>query len=451
MSPTQSKNHLSKSGISNDTDRNKFDTLYFLQRFIAALESTTSVKEITAALLSCIQNIVQTQDSVTPSFVALINNQDLSLKINTVNPQSTSALDFELELKALIESGIIAWCLTNHRVAFTQAEQSALGQNCMILPLYTINKSIGLAIFFVDNSEADFSRDSLEVIKIACMQCALFIDNLTMYRDLQNTQSKLLHSEKLSAIGQLAAGIAHEINNPLSFVRCNLEVLSNYIKTINTFWSKMNKANCMADIQKSYNELDIDFIASDIINMTNDNIQGIERASLIISNLKDFAHIDNYHIKGLANIEDHIAKTLQIANNELKYSIAVITKFGDISPVNCNIGEINQVVLNIIINAAQALKTKSDNKNKTIHIKTSENESFATIEISDNGPGIPDDILPKIFDPFFTTKPVGEGTGLGLNIAYDIIVNKHNGEIFAKNNQDEGVCFTIHLPKSNKY
>jgi signal transduction histidine kinase len=178
-----------------------------------------------------------------------------------------------------------------------------------------------------------------------------------------------------------------------------------------------------------------------------DNLEGLNRVKVIVSNLKDFARLDTGHGSSEADLEENIRKTLTMANNGIKYCAEVNVRFGNIPKVNCNIFEINQVFLNIIVNSAHAIGEQKKKRMGRITILTREDETSVYCEISDNGPGIPSDILPRIFDPFFTTKPIGKGTGLGLSIAYDIIVNKHKGDIHAISVPGEGTTFVIKLPK----
>ena len=184
--------------------------------------------------------------------------------------------------------------------------------------------------------------------------------------------------------------------------------------------------------------------------MFDDSREGLDRITEIVQNLRDFSRIDQPGNRNEYNINKGIENTLVVAKNEIKYSADVKTDFSEVPPIFCHSSQINQVFLNILVNAAQAIKDQERDDNGTITIRTYATETEVVCEISDDGPGIPPDKLSKIFDPFFTTKPVGKGTGLGLSISHDIIVKKHNGEFFVESTVGEGTKFTIKLPISTK-
>jgi signal transduction histidine kinase len=177
-----------------------------------------------------------------------------------------------------------------------------------------------------------------------------------------------------------------------------------------------------------------------------DSREGLNRVTDIIQNLRDFSRIDQPGSRDEYNINNGIKDTLIVAANEIKYDAEVKTELADIPPIYCNSGQINQVLLNVILNAAQAISSNPGNGRGTITIKTYATEEDVICEISDDGSGIAPDKLLKIFDPFFSTKPVGKGTGLGLSVSYDIIAHKHNGKLLVDSTVGEGTKFTIKLP-----
>ncbi len=194
----------------------------------------------------------------------------------------------------------------------------------------------------------------------------------------------------------------------------------------------------------------IDFILKDLPGLFNDSREGIDRVTSVVQNLRDFSRIDQPGSLDKYNINDGIKATLVVAQNEIKYDADVKTELSEVPIILCNAGQINQVLLNILMNAAQAIKSQVRNNKGSITIRTYSTDDDVVCEISDDGPGIEPDKLPKIFDPFFTTKPVGKGTGLGLSVSYDIIVLKHNGKLIVDSPVDEGTKFTIKLPLSKK-
>ncbi len=273
--------------------------------------------------------------------------------------------------------------------------------------------------------------------------------------DLQNTQSQLLQSEKLASIGQLAAGVAHEINNPVGFVKSNLGTIEEYridlarlleiYGILEAVLNKEEKQNedksiqkVLKDIQEIKDDIDIDFIKDDYVKVIEESLEGIDRVAKIVADLKDFAHVDKAELEH-ADINKGIESTLNIVWNELKYKAKVIKDLSDIPLVKCYPQRLNQVFTNILVNAAHAIDKKGE-----IKISTKSDNRHVEIKISDTGTGIPSEVLPKIFDPFFTTKEVGKGTGLGLNMAYNII-KKHQGTIDVESEVGKGSTFIIRL------
>lgn len=282
-------------------------------------------------------------------------------------------------------------------------------------------------------------------------------------KELKEMQSQLVQSEKLASIGQLAAGVAHEMNTPVGFVASNFETLENYMEKIKELLQmygellgeieaseKTELSDKANTISKSQNDMKIDFILKDLPGLFNDSREGIDRVTSIVQNLRDFSRIDPSGNPDEYNINDGVKTTLIVAQNEIKYDADIKTELSEVPLIFCKAGQINQVLLNILINASQAIKSQKRDNKGTITIKTYVTDDDVVCEISDDGPGIEPDKLPKIFDPFFTTKPIGKGTGLGLSVSYDIIVIKHNGKLIADSSVDGGTKFTIKLPLSKR-
>ncbi len=287
------------------------------------------------------------------------------------------------------------------------------------------------------------------------------------YDHLKRTQAQLLQNEKMASIGQLATGIAHEINNPVAFVSSNLNMLGEYLKDLRTFIDQnrqvMDSLKQVEDspasgIQSNRNgvghatvqnlvnrmnqltdKLDINFLMEDLNDIVDESQSGLSRVRDIVQDLKDFAHVDQAEFQ-FADLNNGIEKTLHLVWNEIKYKATVEKDYGDIPQIFCMPRQLNQVFMNVLVNAAQAIE-----KEGLIRIKTCSDETNIMIEISDNGCGIPEENLPKIFDAFFTTKPVGKGTGLGLSISYNII-RKHGGDIRVQGKVGQGTTFFITLP-----
>jgi signal transduction histidine kinase/DNA-binding response OmpR family regulator len=274
---------------------------------------------------------------------------------------------------------------------------------------------------------------------------------------LEDTQTQMLQSEKMASIGQLAAGVAHEINNPTGFVSSNLKTLNDYQQDIGKLIEKYQslfgnlqqngakdalKPEYLETIQnlKAYEEdIDLEFLLEDINDLIGDCREGTDRIKKIVQDLKDFAHPGEDKLQSM-DVNDGLNSTLNVVNNEIKYKATVYKDFGDIPTVRAYPQQLNQVFMNILVNAAQAIEKKGD-----IHIATRMIDNFVEIIIRDTGCGIKAEHLTKIFDPFFTTKDVGKGTGLGMNIAYNI-VKKHDGTVDVSSEVGRGTTFTIRIP-----
>jgi signal transduction histidine kinase len=265
---------------------------------------------------------------------------------------------------------------------------------------------------------------------------------------LSMAQAQLLQSEKLASIGQLAAGVAHEINNPISFVFSNFGTLQTYVASLLRVLARYEEAEPFiadADVARGIADLreqvDLAFLQEDVLALMTESRDGIERVRKIVQDLKDFSRVDVHQQWQWADLHQGIDSTLNIVNNEVKYKADVVKEYGTIPEVECLPSQINQVIMNIVVNGAQAI----EGPRGRITIRTGESGGNVWIEIADNGCGIPQAIQSRIFDPFFTTKPIGTGTGLGLSLSYGII-QKHRGRIEMQSEEGVGTTFRIELP-----
>ena len=263
---------------------------------------------------------------------------------------------------------------------------------------------------------------------------------------LKSTQSQLLQQEKMASIGQLAAGVAHEINNPMGFIISNLGSLGKYAEKLTAYLAVDEKvlSGCDPAIGKmaaqERQKYKIDMILKDMPDLISESSNGAQRVRQIVQDLKSFSRVDGGEFAS-TDINDGLESTISIIWNELKNKTTVTREYGQLPHVWCNAGQLNQVFLNILLNAAHAIVDHGE-----IRIATTNEDGLIRIIISDSGCGIPPENLKRIFDPFFTTKEVGKGTGLGLSIAYDIVVNKHGGRITVTSEEGVGTTFTIMLP-----
>lgn len=256
---------------------------------------------------------------------------------------------------------------------------------------------------------------------------------------LEQANRQLMQSEKLAAIGQLAAGVAHEINNPVGYVSSNLQSLESYLNDLFRLTEAVDSAASLEDLQLIKRNIDYEYLRDDLKDLLAESREGIERVKTIISAMKDFSHIEEEEFKP-ADLHRGIETTLNVVNNELKYKAEVVKEFGDLPEVECIISQINQVVMNLLVNAAHAIDEFG-----RIFIRTRVEGDSAVIEVEDTGKGISQEHLTRIFEPFFTTKPIGKGTGLGLSLSFNII-EKHHGRIDVDSTPGKGTCFRITLP-----
>lgn len=272
-------------------------------------------------------------------------------------------------------------------------------------------------------------------------------------QDLKQTQAQLLQTEKLASLGHLAAGIAHEINNPMYFITNNLEVLHEYMQKYLRYFAVIDRIKqavelkeyeeadrMLQEIKSLENELQIGFISDDVHSLLKESLAGTERIRKIVADLRTFARADGDQLDYL-NIEPVLDSITSIVNNEIKYKAQLVKEYGITPKVKISPQRIGQVFINLIINAAQSISDKG-----IITVKSYEEADHVCVAVKDTGCGIPSDVINKIFDPFFTTKPVGQGTGLGLSISYDI-VKKHGGVIDVVSTVGEGTTFIVKLPK----
>ncbi|CAH0297427.1 Sensor kinase CckA [Pseudomonas sp. Bi123] len=261
-------------------------------------------------------------------------------------------------------------------------------------------------------------------------------------------ESQLVQSEKLASLGQLAAGVAHEINNPIGFISSNLGALDGYFKQLQTMLDAYREAEAVitsGEVLERLGQLrekvELEFLREDIPLLIKESKDGINRVGQIVKDLKDFSRVDSNQEWQWTNLQQGIESTLNIVANELKYKADVVKEYQTLPDIECLPSQINQVIMNLIVNASQAMGPERG----TITLRTGLEGETVSIEVADTGSGIEPECLQKIFDPFYTTKPVGQGTGLGLSLSYGI-VKKHRGDISVRSEVGVGTTFRVELP-----
>jgi signal transduction histidine kinase len=267
----------------------------------------------------------------------------------------------------------------------------------------------------------------------------------TAYQKLKAAQAQLLQQEKMASVGQLAAGMAHEINNPIGFVMSNLgtfrsygEALKQYVQAAEQLAAKAPEAEraVLAELKR---KLDVSYVFEDMPTLINESLAGATRVQDIVQNLKNFSHVDEAEVQRIC-INEALENTIRTTGNVLGSTVTLMRDYGDLPLVECRPHQMSQLFLNLLTNAAQAIANRGE-----IHIKTRREGDAVTVAISDTGCGIPKEIIARIFEPFFTTRPVGKGTGLGLSMVYDI-VKKHRGTIKVESTVGKGSTFVVRLP-----
>lgn len=346
--------------------------------------------------------------------------------------------------------GVLRWLKSHDEykqikvIMFTTLNEKTLLQNCFDIGASDFIQKPIEHIEFIARIKSIKRQRQLEI------DTQEYIDEITAQKNIiTDVNMHMLQQEKMASVGQLAAGVAHEINNPLGFISSNFAILKEYIQTFIDGYEQFIEDSKTKDYSKTkalYEDEDFIDMVEDVDELFDETGIGVDRVTKIVKSLRNFSRIDSTDVTESYDINEGLNDTLIIANNNIKYSAVVKTDFQKVSNVSANGSQINQVFLNLLVNGVYAIKEKHGNQMGEIDVNTFEEDNHVVIEIIDNGKGMSEETLRDIFNPFFTTKPVGDGTGLGLSISYDIIVNKHGGRLEADSVLGEGTVFKIWLP-----
>ncbi|WP_071516144.1 ATP-binding protein [Geitlerinema sp. PCC 9228] len=286
-----------------------------------------------------------------------------------------------------------------------------------------------------------------------------YIQELTVQLLQEQTRNQMVQTEKMASLGQMVAGVAHELNNPINFISGNLQYLSSYVKDLVELISTYEKEEVeySEELQELKEDIELDFLLEDTNKIVEGMQTGTDMMTKIVGTLRNFSRVDEGE-RRVADIHECIESTLLILRNRLKYHIQVEKNYGELPQIPCYSGQLSQVFMNLIVNASDALEDLRLKKKEeegiyfegwigiTTYQETKDDKQWIVIKIADNGGGIPQDIQERIFEMFFTTKPLGKGTGMGLAISYQIITDKHGGKLELHTEPDKGTEFVIKLP-----
>ena len=368
------------------------------------------------------------------SFAKYVHPDDLHIAQASVQRTlETGERQTEIEFRSQRKDGSWCWVLCN--------SSAITGSNGAVISILGIARDV---------SDRKADEEALRRSEAQLRQQAIDLENTL--QELRRTQAQLIHSEKMSSLGQLVAGIAHEINNPISFIYGNVNHARTYLDDLIRLFGLYRKHHPQPspEIERFIDEIDLDFMLDDLQDLFQSMQTGAERIRGIVLSLRNFSRLDEAELK-FVDIHDGIESTLALLQNRLcqEQTIQISKHYAEIPQIECFAGSLNQVFLQILTNAIDALETamQSGQRSPTIEIHTAQVDAdWIRIEMIDNGLGISEAVQARMFDPFFTTKPVGKGTGMGLSTSYQIVTRQHSGKLKCGSALMKGARFAIDLP-----
>jgi light-regulated signal transduction histidine kinase (bacteriophytochrome) len=467
-----------------------------LQKVTDQIRSTLEVKLILQTIVREVRQILETDRVIIYQFTrgwqGEVVVEDVASNTLSILGEVYDDNCFPIEYAILYQGGRIRSINNVHETGLQACHVEFLDRiqvkANLVVPILQGEKLWGLLVAHASHAPRDWKQEELDLLKQLADQAAIAIHQAELYqkqadllnqtqqqaeqlasalRELRQTQTQLIQTEKMSSLGQLVAGVAHEINNPVNFIYGNLKHVNQYAEDLLELLElyQQHYPNSHDQIVDHAEAIDLEFLAQDLPKTLTSMKVGAERIREMVLSLRNFSRLDEAERKPV-NIHEGIDSTLLILQHRLKPTsdydgVKIVKEYGDLPLVECYAGQLNQVFMNIISNAADALEENDQSRTKEqrqsspsqITIRTSllqeqDDIPHALIQITDNGSGISEEVVEKIFDPFFTTKPVGKGTGLGLSICYQIVVDKHLGRLKCKSQLGQGTEFAIEIPLS---
>lgn len=338
-------------------------------------------------------------------------------------------------ITAAIEEGVFRRV---ENEVFWRRDGSSFDVEYSITPMREGGQVVGAVVMFVDISERKRNERALK---------QSYADLQELNRKLAEAQSQILQAEKLASVGQLAAGVAHEINNPIGFVNSNLATLQEYLHGLFALLDAYTQAepiltgcrDALVKVERIKAEIDLPFLRQDAEALLQESVDGVRRVKKIVQDLRDFSHVDSQGWQWM-DVRQGLEGAFSLLAGDFWGKTEVVKEYGEVPEIECLPSQLNQVFMNLLLNAAQAVEGKG-----TVTVRTGAAENEVWVEVADSGKGIPPENLNRVFEPFFTTRPVGQGAGLGLSLVYGI-VRTHNGRINVASEPGKGTAFRVSLP-----